>query len=132
MRNVLTNNVFYNHINNIQRRIFTTSSNASFTLQTISNVIVARSVIVVIYIVDDARRLVVAHLIKYIYLLFLYHLFVFRPLIETVSSVITTSSSCLSSRRRLTSCNIQCRDQMNYYTSSRQQTQCLHTQVRPR
>lgn len=63
MRNVLTNNVFYNHIDNIQTHIYTTSSNASFTLQTISIVIVARSVIVVIYIVDDASRLIVAHLI---------------------------------------------------------------------
>lgn len=51
MRNVLTH-FFYIYVNNIQRRALSPPELHNSQLQTIS--IVARSVIVVIYIVDDS------------------------------------------------------------------------------
>lgn len=65
MRNALTN-FFYINVNNIQRCALSPPELHQSQLQTIS--IVARSVIVVIYIVDDAR-LIVAHLIIHLPLL---------------------------------------------------------------
>lgn len=93
-----------------------TSGTASFTIT--KNGTVTKRVIVVIYIVDD---LIVAHDCDSSILL--HHLLV-RPLIETVSSVITTSSSSDLMKHPMPRPN-----ELLYILLVVRQRQCLHTSL---